>query len=291
MKRILITGSNGQLGSMLKERACGYEQFAFSYLDINDLDFTNETLVKQYFNHSRIDYIINCAAYTAVDKAEEQPDKAFAINATIPSLLGNICNGSSIRLIHLSTDYVYNGKNSIPHVEEEDLLAKSVYAHSKLKGESALWKNPCAIIIRTSWLYSEYGNNFLKNMIRHSKAKDELGVVFDQTGTPTYAGDLAEAILHIIGLSEIQGFKPGIYNYSNEGVCSWYDFAIEIMTLTNSRCIIRPIRTDEYPLSAQRPEYSVLDKKKIKNTYGLKIPYWRDSLSIAVRNLDKNMEV
>jgi dTDP-4-dehydrorhamnose reductase len=285
MKHILITGSNGQLGSTLRIPARKYEQFAFSYLDINELDLTNENQVRQYFDHNRIDYVINCAAFTAVDQAEKQPDEVFAVNAAVPSLLGAICNNGSTRLIHLSTDYVYDGKRSIPHLEDEDTVAVSVYAQSKLKGEKALWENPNTIIIRTSWLYSEFGNNFLRTMIRLSKEKDELGVVYDQTGTPTYAGDLAGAVLHIISFSESQGFKPGIYNYSNEGVCSWYDFAIEIMSLTGSKCVVKPIRTSEYPLPAQRPDYSVLDKGKIKNTFGLKIPHWKDSLSKAVKNM------
>jgi dTDP-4-dehydrorhamnose reductase len=285
MKQILVTGSKGQLGSALQECAWQYKQFAFLYLDINELDLTNEKQVRKYFDRERIDYIINCAAFTSVDQAEKQPEEVFAVNAGIPSLLGAICSKGSTRLIHISSDYVYNGKHNVPHLEDEDPVAVSVYAQSKLNGERALWENPHAIIIRTSWLYSEYGNNFLKTMIRLSKEKDELKVVFDQTGTPTYAGDLASAILHIIDFSENKAYKQGIYNYSNEGICSWYDFAVEIMHLIGSKCHIKPIRTSEFPLPAQRPEYSVLDKRKISDTFGLKIPHWKDSLSKAVMKI------
>lgn len=291
MINILVTGSNGQLGSSIRERSCNYKQFAFTYIDINNLDLTDEKQVRHYFQSNSFKYIINCAAFTAVDQAERQPDKAFAVNTAVPELLGSICSNNLTRLIQISTDYVYDGKQSTPHLEEEDPVAVSVYAKSKLNGERALRENLNVLIIRTSWLYSEFGNNFLKNMIRLSREKDILGVVFDQTGTPTYAGDLAETILHIIYFSENKGFKPGIYNYSNEGVCSWYDFAVEIMHLTGCKCTVKPINTSEYPLPAHRPEYSVMDKKKIRNTFGLKIPYWRDSLLKAVKNLEKNKEI
>jgi dTDP-4-dehydrorhamnose reductase len=291
MINILITGSNGQLGTAIRELSSGYEEFLFTYIDINELDLTNETEVRKYFLQRRFNYIINCAAYTAVDQAEKQPDKAFAVNAGIPQLLASICSDTDTKLIHISSDYVYDGKQSTPHVEEEDLQAVSVYAKTKLSGEKALWDNSKVIIIRTSWLYYESGNNFLKTMIRLSKEREELGVVSDQAGTPTYALDLAETILKIVAFSEINGFKSGIYNYSNEGVCSWFDFAFEIMRFTGSRCLIKPIRTKEYPLPAYRPEYSVLDKNKIKQTFGLTIPYWRDSLFKSVEKLKKNNEL
>jgi dTDP-4-dehydrorhamnose reductase len=235
--------------------------------------------------------LINCAAYTAVDKAEQDAENSFTVNAGIPSLLGRLCLENSIRLIHISTDYVYNGQLSVPHTEEESLLPISVYARTKLQGEQYLWYNRNAIVIRTSWLYSEHGNNFLKSMLRLGHERKELGVVFDQTGTPTYAGDLAGAILEIIATSEKGEFIPGIFNYSNEGVCSWYDFAIEIMQKVKSGCRILPIRTSQYPLPAKRPEYSVLDKSKIKKTFSLEIPYWRDSLHLALQNLEKNKEI
>lgn len=291
MKHILVTGSNGQLGSAIQDRAVGFKKFTFSYIDIKDLDLTNEQEVRQYFAKNKTDYIINCAAFTAVDQAESQADMAFAVNSGVPALLGEICRSGPTRLIHISTDYVYCGTSHVPHLEDEDTGAVSVYAQSKLNGEKALWNNPNAIIVRTSWLYSEYGNNFLKTMIRLARIKDELGVVFDQTGTPTYAGDLAETVMAVVDISEKKGFIPGIFNYSNEGVCSWYDFAVEIMNFTNSKCAVKPIRTSEYPLPAKRPEYSVLDKGKIKNTFGIAIPYWKDSLSIAIRNLALNDKI
>jgi len=291
MKHILVTGANGQLGTSLKVSSTRFDQFTYSFVDIHDIDLTNESQADSFFRHTKINYIINCAAFTAVDQAEKQHGPAFKVNAGIPKLLGRICRENKVYLIHLSTDYVYHGKSYFPHHEDEKPDAESVYAQSKLQGEMSLWNNPNAIIIRTSWLYSEYGNNFLRNMIRLATEKQELEVVFDQTGTPTYAGDLAESLLKIIQFSENFGFKAGIYNYSNEGLCSWYDFAVEIMQLTRMNCKVKPIRTHEYPLPAKRPEYSVMDKSKIKNTFGLIIPHWKQSLSVAINNLEKNKEI
>lgn len=291
MKHILVTGANGQLGSAIKVISTRFDRFTYSFVDIQDLDLTNESQTVSFFRHNRFDYIINCAAFTAVDQAEEQHEHAYKVNAGIPKLLGRICLGNKVYLIHLSTDYVYDGKLSLPHHEDEQVVAESVYAQSKLQGEISLWNNPNAMIIRTSWLYSEYGNNFLRNMLRIADEKNELSVVFDQTGSPTYAGDLAESLLKIIEFSESSGFKSGIFNFSNEGVCSWYDFAVEIMGLAGRSCRVKPIRTSEYPLPAKRPEYSVMDKSKIKNTFGLVIPHWKQSLSVAIRNIQKNQEI
>ncbi len=288
MTKILITGSKGQLGSAILDLAADYPQFSFTGIDIDDLDLTNDTLVRQFLEQHDFSYIVNCAAYTAVDPAESQPDKAYAVNSGIPQLLGKICNEKGTRLIHISTDYVYKGKCWIPHTEDETLDPVSVYAKSKAEGEMALMNNTYALIIRTSWLYYKSGNNFLRTMIRLSAEKKEIGVVMDQTGTPTFAGDLAFAILKIIDFSENNGFIPGIYNYSNEGVCSWYDFAVEIMQHTGSNCRINPIRTTEYPLPAYRPEYSVLDKKKIKSVFGLTIPYWKNSMQKAIQEIAMN---
>lgn len=291
MKHILVTGANGQLGTSLRINSNRFDRYGYSFVDINDIDLTVEENARSFFRQNSINYVINCAAFTAVDQAEKQPEHAFKVNAGIPQLLGEICRENEINLIHLSTDYVYHGKSCMPHREAEQPDAESVYARSKLQGEMFLWYNPFAIIIRTSWLYSEYGNNFLRNMIRLSAEQHELSVVFDQTGTPTYAGDLAEAILNMVDFSERQGFKAGVYNYSNEGVCSWYDFAVEIMQQTGRSCSIKPVRTSEYPLPAKRPEYSVMDKSKIKNTFGLIIPHWRQSMSVALKNLEKNKEI
>ena len=291
MKQILITGANGQLGTSLKEQARYHNQYSYTYTDIHDLDLTCESEVRQFLEKKRIDYIINCAAFTAVDQAEIAREKAHAVNVGIPLLLGKISLEKSIFLIHLSTDYVYDGQSFVPHTEEETPVASSAYARSKLEGELQLWNNPRAIIIRTSWLYSEHGNNFLRTMIRLSNERKELSVVYDQVGTPTYAGDLARALLHIIEYSEIHGFKAGIYNYSGEGVCSWYDFAVEIMQMTGRSCIVKPIRTSEYPLPAKRPEFSVMDKTKIKAAFRITIPHWKQGLTKAIENLKKNEEI
>jgi dTDP-4-dehydrorhamnose reductase len=287
MKHILITGADGQLGFSLREAGKKYDTYTFTCLDIQDLDLTDVSQVRHYFSGTRFDYVINCAAYTAVDLAEKEAEQAFSVNACVPELLGKICLERSIYLLHLSTDYIYSGVIGQPHTEEENPVALSVYAKSKLQGELSLHANPRAIVIRTSWLYSEYGNNFFKTMLRLSKERSELRIVFDQTGTPTYAGDLADALLSIISYSERQGFRPGIYNYSNEGVCSWYDFAVEIMQLTGRNCSVKPIRTSEYPLPAIRPAYSVMDKIKIKNTFGIEIKHWKQSLKTAIENLNE----
>jgi dTDP-4-dehydrorhamnose reductase len=291
MKNILVTGGNGQLGSSLRTISSSFPDFAFSFIDYEDLDLTNADSVHAFFKDRHTDYIINCAAYTAVDQAETQHEAAYKVNAEIPQLLAVLADLYKFRLIHISTDYVYDGKLSLPHTENETPAPASFYATTKLEGEKSLWNHPSAIIIRTSWLYGEFGKNFLKTMLRLGNERKELGMVFDQTGTPTYSGDLARALIEIITFSENKEFLPGIYNFSNEGVCSWYDFAKEIMILGDRNCLVKPIRTSEYPLPAKRPEYSVLDKSKIKRTFGIQIPYWKDSLSTALANLKKNKEI
>jgi len=285
MKKVLVTGSKGQLGSAIRKVSGEFLNFSCTFIDINDLDLTHKETVRRYFEANRFDYIINCAAYTAVDQAEKQIDTVFAVNEKIPELLAAECLKGT-RLIHMSTDYVYDDSKKTPYLEEDALAPLSVYAKSKLAGEKLLWGNPGCMVIRTSWLYSEFGNNFLKTMIRLSHEKDEIGVVFDQAGTPTYAGDLADVLFKILMHSEKIAFEAGIFNYSNEGVCSWYDFALEIMHSTQSKCRIRPIRTHEYPIPAQRPVYSVMDKSKIKRIFDIRIPHWRESLQIAVKNLE-----
>jgi len=291
MKKILVTGGNGQLGSSLRNISQSFPDFAFSFIDYEDLDLTNADRVNEFFSGRPIDYIINCAAFTAVDQAESQQEAAFKVNAGIPRFLAGMADLHKIRLIHISTDYIYDGTRSVPHIENETPVPVSIYAQSKLEGEKVLWDHPSAIIIRTSWLYGEFGKNFLRTMLHLGNERKELGVVFDQTGTPTYTGDLAHTIMDIISFSEKNGFIPGVYNYTNEGVCSWYDFAREIMIQGGKDCKIKPIRTSEYPLPAKRPEYSVLDKSKIKRTFGIEIPYWKDSLSTALANLKKNKEI
>ncbi|RPJ50562.1 MAG: dTDP-4-dehydrorhamnose reductase [Methanobacteriota archaeon] len=291
MKKILVTGGNGQLGSSLRKISASYQEFNFAFIDYDDLDLTKSDEVNEYFRNHPTDYIINCAAFTAVDKAESQQEMAFSVNAGIPRILSGMADINHIRLLHISTDYVYDGKLSLPHRENEKPAPESAYAQSKLEGEKALWDNPSALIIRTSWLYGEFGKNFLRSMLHLGNEKKELGVVFDQTGTPTYSGDLAHTLMEIISYAEKNEFIPGIYNYSNEGVCSWYDFAREIMILGGKNCFVKPIRTSDYPLPAKRPEYSVLDKSKIKQTFGIEIPHWKDSLSTALANLKKNKEI
>ncbi|HEX2396300.1 MAG TPA: dTDP-4-dehydrorhamnose reductase [Bacteroidales bacterium] len=286
MKKVLITGSNGQLGSALRFESGKFSRFNCNFIGIDDLDLTNLEKVRRFFSENYFDYIINCAAYTAVDLAENHKDSAFTVNGKIPEILASECLKGT-RLIHMSTDYVYDGSKNVPHREDDVPNPSSVYAQSKLAGEEALLNNPLCIVIRTSWLYSEFGKNFMMTMIRLSGERKEINVVYDQTGTPTYAGDLANALFTLLSYSEQNSFKSGIYNYSNEGVCSWYDFAIEIMNATGSDCHIKPVRTREYPLPASRPAYSVMDKSKIKRNFDIKIPHWRESLQTAIKNLER----
>jgi dTDP-4-dehydrorhamnose reductase len=284
MKKVLVTGSEGQLGTSIRKASGKFRDFICTFIDISDLDLANTENVRRYFATNYFDYIINCAGYTAVDQAEMNPQTAFSINGYVPQLLSEVCQKGT-RLIHMSTDYVYDGSKNVPHSEDDIPEAISIYALSKLAGEKALWNNPDCLIIRTSWLYGEHGNNFLKTIIRLSEERNEIGVVYDQAGTPTYSGDLAEVLFGILIQSELSSFKAGIFNYSNEGVCSWYDFACEIVNFTGGKCRIKPIRTHEYPVPAHRPVYSVMDKSKIKRIFGIEIPHWRESLQLAMKNL------
>lgn len=268
----------------LKNTSGKYNDFSFQWIDVKDVDLTDVVAFDRFMNAGNFDYIINCAAFTAVDKAETEQQQAFKVNEEVPARLAAFCIKTKCRLIHISTDYIYDGDRSLPHQEDEEPNPTSVYAKSKLAGEKHLWNNPFALIIRTSWLYSEYGNNFMKTMVRLSE-KNEVSVVYDQVGTPTYAGDLASVILALMVHSERNGFEGGIFNYANEGVCSWFDFATEIMIQVNSACIVKPIRSSEFHSPVKRPAFSVLDKSKIKRKFGIEIPYWKDSLILAVRNL------
>lgn len=286
-KHILVTGANGQLGESFKYINKELFPFECTYIDIGDVNLTYESDVRHYFDNNQFDYVINCAAYTNVDQAEQNTEEAFAANADVPKLLGEISIQKSFRLIHISTDYIFSGNTSIPYKETSKPFPLSSYGKSKLEGEMALRNNTNAIVIRSAWLYSEYGTNFVKTMLRLGGEKKELGVVSDQIGSPTYAADLATAILYIIKSSEQNKFIPGIYHYSNEGICSWFDFAWEIMKITGLPCKIIPIGTAEYPLPAKRPAYSVLDKSKIKKVYRLEIPHWKESLKIALDKITK----
>ena len=284
MYNILVTGSNGQLGSEIKELSSSYEaNYFFTCRD--DLDIIDKEAVKSFIEKNNINIIINCAAYTAVDKAESDYENADKINRKAVKKLALISKERNIKLIHISTDYVFDGKNYKPYNEAYQTNPQSVYGKTKLDGELEMIKiNPQnSIIIRTSWVYSSYGNNFVKTMLRLGKEKEELGIIFDQIGTPTYARDLAKAILEII--PKIQNSKLSIYNYSNEGAISWYDFAKEIMKMAKIDCKINPIETYQYPTPAKRPHYSLLNKSKIKKDFGIVIPYWKDGLDDCLKRL------
>jgi dTDP-4-dehydrorhamnose reductase len=284
MITILVTGSMGQLGNELFIASKSYYGYEFIFTDVDKLDITDPLQTGKFIKSEKPDWIINCAAYTAVDKAESEKERAFLINSSGVENIVNAIKGTECKLIHISTDYVYNGKSNIPYSETDGTDPASIYGKSKLSGEKHALLHPESLIIRTSWLYSSFGNNFVKTILKLSREREFLKVVFDQVGTPTYAADLATAILSIISgvIKNQTAFIPGIYNYSNEGVCSWYDFAMAINEESGSSCIIKPVLTEEYPLPAQRPFYSVLNKKKIKETYNLNLAHWRNSLKKCI---------
>jgi dTDP-4-dehydrorhamnose reductase len=287
MITILVTGSAGQLGNELLIASKRYYGYEFIFTDLDKLDITLAGKTSKFIKSEKPDWIINCAAYTAVDKAESEKEKAFLVNSSGVENIVNSIRGTECKLIHISTDYVYIGKSNVPVSESDELGPVSIYGKSKLAGEKLALLHPETLVIRTSWLYSSFGNNFVKTILKLSHEKEFLKVVFDQVGTPTYAADLAAAILSIISgvIKNQTAFIPGIYNYSNEGVCSWYDFAVAIKEESGSLCNILPVLTEEYILPAQRPFYSVLNKKKIKETYNIKIPYWRESLNECIKLL------
>ncbi len=285
---ILVTGSNGQLGSELREIANSFTDFTFHFTDVAELDITYYEAVANFVKEQQINTIINCAAYTAVDKAEDEQDLALKINSKATANLAKVMYNSKGQLIHVSTDYVFKGNNFTPYAEIDNTDPINYYGFSKLKGEEEIFKLPInAQIIRTSWLYSSFGNNFVKTILRVAKERKELKVVFDQIGTPTYAADLAMSILQI--LSTNQDIKePKVYHYSNEGVASWYDFAKSILEISDIKTIIQPVRSSEFPTKANRPNYSVLDKTKIKQDFKIEIPYWKDSLVKCLKKINDN---
>ena len=273
---ILITGCNGQLGSEIRLLEPSYSQHTFFNTDVEELDITDQNAVEDYVTTHQIDGIVNCAAFTAVDLSESEREKCTTLNTMAPAYLATAIEKRGGWIIQVSTDYVFNGKSFRPYVEDDTPSPDSVYGSTKLAAELGVSKF-CrrAMIIRTAWLYSSFGKNFVKTMLRLGKEKPSIGVVFDQVGTPTYAHDLASAIMTIIGL----GVQPGVFHYTNEGVASWYDFTKAIHRIAGiTTCDVRPLHTSEYPTAATRPPYSILDKTKIKQAYGLEIPHWEDSL-------------
>jgi len=287
MAVILITGSDGQLGNELKLSSKNYSGYEFVFTDIDTLDVTDREALNETIKRTEPDWIINCVAYNFVDKAETDQENAFRINSVAPGNIAEAIKGTDGKLIHVSTDYVFDGSSAFPYNESSVTNPQSAYGRSKLKGEKNALRHPYTMIIRTAWLYSSFGNNFLKTILRLSSEKESLPVVFDQTGTPTYAADLADAILTIISkvIRNQSVFTAGIYHFSNEGVCSWYDFATEIVNEKGSKCRIIPILSKDFHSVAKRPAYSVLDKSKIKETYGLEIPHWREGLQRCMKLL------
>jgi len=289
MAVILVTGASGQLGSEIKLSSKNYFGYEFIFTDADTLDITDGRKVRQFISANFCDWIVNCAAYNYVDKAETEYEKAIQINSYAVKNLADSIKGTDSRLIHFSTDYVFDGMSNVPYNEKSKTNPLSAYGKSKLEGERSALQHSASMVIRTSWLYSEFGNNFVKSIINKGKVNDPLKVVFDQTGTPTYAGDLADAVLLIISKvirNEI-AFNAGLYHYSNEGVCSWYDFATEIVQEAGLKCRVNPILSKEFPSTVKRPGYSVLDKSKIKENYGIEIPHWRTSLKKCMKLLLK----
>ncbi len=287
--KILVTGAYGQLGSELKGLEKQFPDYGFIFTDVDSLDITNDAAVASFFENLQPCYVINCAAYTAVDKAEEEPMIAEKINAEAPAILAKYSKLFNSKLIHISTDYVFDGSATQPYSESDEVNPQGVYGRTKLQGElNCITENTEAIVIRTSWLYSSFGNNFLKTMLRLGVVRENLKVVFDQVGTPTYAADLARAIIEIIRVSKKDSakFLPGVYHYSNEGAISWYDFAKAIFEIRGVRCDVHPVLSVEFPTIVKRPHFSVLNKSKIRDTFGLKIPYWRDSLKECIEKLN-----
>lgn len=282
---ILVTGANGQLGCEMR-RLGAVSPNNYIFTDVAELDITNADAVMYVAKHYSIDAIVNCAAYTNVDKAESDEATAELINATAVGNLARAMKEVDGTLFHISTDYVFGSEGNTPRTEEMPLDPLGVYGRTKLHGEQAILESGCkALIFRTAWLYSEFGNNFLKTMLRLTAEREQLNVVFDQVGTPTYAGDLALAIFSIIEAGVYEG-NEGIYHFSNEGVCSWYDFAVEIAAVAgNTNCRINPCHSSEFPSPVTRPPYSVLDKTKIKNTFDIDIPHWRESMEYCIKRI------
>jgi dTDP-4-dehydrorhamnose reductase len=284
MESILVTGSKGQLGTALYNVSGCFAGFQMYFTDIDTLDILDKSCIESVIAAQRVGTVINCAAYTAVDRAEDDAERCMRVNCDAVRNIGEAAAAAGARVIHVSTDYVFDGKNTRPYREDDAVNPSSAYGRSKLAGEQALLA-ACrdSVIIRTAWLYSETGANFVKTMLRLGAERDAVSVVADQWGTPTYAADLADAIMAVVTSGK---FVPGIYHYSDEGVCTWYDFAVKIFELAGVKCKANPLATDEYPVRAMRPAYSVLDKTKIRETYGVVTPGWEDSLRKCLNNMN-----
>ena len=276
MQNILVTGSKGQLGNEMQVISKKYSSFRYFFTDVDELDITDKEKIEQFIVCNKINFIVNCAAYTAVDKAEDDEKTAYLINHDAIKNIGETASKNNVKVIHVSTDYVFDGTNHVPYTEDMPVSPTSIYGKSKLAGERILTEVcPQSVIVRTSWLYSAFGNNFVKTMMKLGRERDSLNVIFDQIGTPTYAADLAEAVMKIISFEK---WFSGIYHFSNEGVCSWYDFTKTIHRLAKIDCKVNPIETKDYPVRTPRPFYSVLNKAKIKSTYQIEISHWEESL-------------
>ena len=283
MKTILITGSKGQLGNEMQQAAVRYPQFHYIYTDVDELDICDKAALDAFVKANSVNFIVNCAAYTAVDKAEDDVELCYKINSVAVRNIGEVAESNGVKVVHVSTDYVFDGTNHIPYTENQEVCPATVYGKSKLAGEQALMES-CkdSVIIRTAWLYSSFGNNFVKTMIKLGTERDSLNVIFDQIGSPTYAADLAEAIMKVISSEK---FVAGIYHFSDEGVCSWYDFTKTIHKIAGITCNVQPIESKDFPARTPRPHYSVLNKAKFKSTYGITIPHWEESLEKCIKIL------
>ena len=281
---ILVTGANGQVGQELQVIANDFAAYNCYWVDRAELDITNQAAVNDFFAANALDYCINCAAYTAVDKAETDQENAHAVNVLGVQYLAEACAQHQVKMLHISTDYVYHNSQNTPFVEVDITNPQGVYAQTKLEGDLAALKyNPKSLVLRTSWVYSSFGHNFVKTMIKLGTDRDKLTIIFDQIGSPTYARDIAITLLHIVSKGTDKWGE--VYHYSNEGVCSWYDFAQAIFELKNIDCHTLPIETKDYPTPAKRPHFSLLNKAKIKADFYLEIPYWRDSLKVCLELL------
>lgn len=283
MKKILVTGANGQLGNELQVQSASFSDWKFIFTDFKELDISNQEAVTALTKKEQFYAIINCAAYTAVDKAESEKEKAYQINEHGAAYLAAAAQATGAKIVHISTDFIFDGQQSFPIAEDVSANPLSVYGASKLAGENAVLNaSPNALIFRTAWVYSSFGTNFVKTILRLCRERESLSVIYDQVGTPTYARDLAQMILSTLNKSIEQNIC-GVFNYTNEGIASWYDFALAVRDFANLTTAIKPIPTKQYPTPAVRPKYSVLDKSKIKTVFGIEIPYWRDSLGTCIK--------